>query len=174
MSLQPTPELLRHRPDHDTPKQSREKNREAFKLNSVVDRLLRNGDITRAEHEAAERFYRDITKGMHTPGLVSSYGERMGGSTPLSQLAAASVTPAERRTFHHNAALAALQAIDQPEQRRMIYKCLVEETPLHEASQETFKGSRNAASGAGKFALICAIRQLAKHYDGKYSNKAER
>ena len=169
MSLQPTAELLNHRADYDTPKQSRDKNREAYKLNSVVDRLFRNGDITRNEFEAAERFYRDLTKGMQTPGLVAAYGERMGGSTPLSQLAASTVTPAERKSFHHNAATAAMQAIDQPEQRAMITKCLIEGIPLNEASQAVFKGSRNMAAGAGKFALITAIRQLASHYDGKYT-----
>ena len=169
MNYVPTPELLKHRSDYDTPKQSRDKNREAFKLNSVVDRLFRNGDIPRIEFEAAERFYRDVTRGMHTPGLVSAYGERMGGSTPLSQLSNATITSAERKAFHHEAAFLALQAINQPEQRRMIHKCIVEEKSLNDASLETFGGSRNAAAGAGKYALICAIRQLATHYDGKYA-----
>lgn len=168
-TINPTPELLKQYPDHDQPKQTQEQDQQAHKINQVVDRLRRNGDITADEHDAAWRYYRDFTKGMHIPGLVGGYGERVGSSTPLSQLDNGSLTPAERRTFHHTRAVQALQSIDHLEQRQMIVKCIIDEVLLHEASQQVFGGSRNTAAGAGKYALILGIRALKQHYDRKYT-----
>jgi hypothetical protein len=51
----------------------------------------------------------------------------------------------------------------------MVMKCVVLEMTLGQASKEVFKGSRNTASGMGKYALMLGLRALAEHYDGKYS-----
>ena len=168
-TIAPTPEFLAHHPEVDTPKKSQQKNREAYRVRRVVGDLERDGHIGEREVAAAERFYRDATMGMRTPGLVAAYGSRTGGSTPLSQVAVDVACPQERQSFHHAAALAAMSAINNVQQLAMVMKCVVLEQTLGQASREVFGGSRNIASGMGKYALKLGLESLAHHYDHKYA-----
>jgi hypothetical protein len=167
-AIAPTPEFLR-RHEVDAPKKSQKKDRTAYRVRRVVGDMFRDGYICERAVAAAERFYRDAVRGMSTPGLVGAYGERAGGQTPISQIAHEVACPAERRTFHHASALEAMSAINQPEQLAMVMKCVALEMTLAEAAKQVFGGSRDMASGMGKYALKLGLQALVEHYDGKYA-----
>jgi hypothetical protein len=75
----------------------------ALRITSVCDAMLRRGQITQVEHQAAEKLYADFQRGMKgSVGLTQNYGERTGGSSsPAWQHDADTMDPAERRSFYH-------------------------------------------------------------------------
>ena len=155
-ALCPTPELLEHRRDYDAPKINQQEQRGAYKLNSVVDRLLRNDEISQDQHRAAERFYMDAIISASQPGLTSQYGERIGSSVT-------GYSASERRS-HHFGKLQKALAILQPEQKQMAMLTIVQDKGLTDASEAIFKGPRTSRSAMGKITLIFALRELEKHY----------
>lgn len=153
----PTNELLEHRQDYDAPKINQQEQRGAYKLNSVVDRLLRNGEISQDQHRSAERFYKDAIIASSQPGLIARYGERIGSSTT-------GYSASERRSHHFGRIQKALDVL-QPEQRQMAMLTIVQDKGLTEAAEVVFRGPRSSRSAMGKITLIFALRELEKHYE---------
>jgi len=163
-TLSPTLELKQHVETLRPPAKTRHEDRAAWQIVRIVDELMDAGLIDERARNAARDLSMDYHLGMSMPGLTASYGERMRGDTPLSQRAIDTITPEERKSFAYQKAHAALASIDNHEALQMIQHCIINENKLIKASCAVFGGSRNHATGMGKFALVCGLRSLADFY----------
>lgn len=141
---------------------------EAWRVVPVVEHMRHRGQLGEAEERAAERFYRDFVLGHRVTGLVSSYGDRIGGSRNDDGNAEEFT-----RTAFHQKFVAACRAIDHWPTIEWMVRIVCEQLVAAEKKPPTLADAGRAylhykdakqAQAVGATLIKTGLERLVKHY----------
>lgn len=162
--MSPTRERIAKAHGHiDKPQVDQKTKRDAWRLISVVEGMLRRGWLSEEQKIAFERFATDFTKAEHVRSMICGYGQHIPSTrdedgTPWD--------PLDHKIAAHKRAMAAMEAVSYPRIVDALKHVVTEETTLEKIGRQfAMETNKNAAIAAGKQMLQIGTYALLKHYE---------
>lgn len=175
-ALGPTQERLRRASGNEivAPVVDKQVMRRAWRIQSPVETMLKQGKITHRCYRAWDQFETDWNNAMLQPTIIARYGDRAGsGGTPPSQLTAMAIECAERRDEKRSAAVRkverALEAVRVKPIQSTLIALVSSDHGLEDIGRSISRyADRGKAVAAAVISIEYGLELLAQHYETLY------